>query len=99
MQTKEMRPRFFRSVEPLAGYKLRVSTLPGEEILFDFVPRMGTTRFADLKNPQLFGSAATDGECIYFQIPGFMPVRISAGEFFTLLAKTPVTASPVERWA
>ena len=99
MQIKETRPRFFRSVEPLAGYKLRVSTLPGEEILFDFALRMGTTRFADLKDPRLFGSAATDGQCIYFQIPGFMPVRISAGEFFALLAKDPVTVSPVERWA
>lgn len=80
---------FFQSVAPLENYKLRINTIPGEEIIFDFAPRLNTTHFADLKNPQFFASAMTDGQSIIFQLPGIMPVYVSAGEFLELLAIRP----------
>lgn len=83
---------FFQSVAPFGNYKLRVNTIPGEEIVFDFAPRLNTTRFACLKDPQLFASAATDGKRIIFQSPGVMPVFLSAGEFLELLAIRPRNA-------
>lgn len=87
MNNQQRGSGFFKSVQPAEGYKLYITTLPGEEILFDFNSRISTTRFADLKNKDLFYSASTDGANIIFQIPGLMPLRISAGEFFELLAK------------
>lgn len=85
---------FFRSVEPLPDYKLLVETLPGERIVFDFAPRLRTTRYGDLRNADLFNSVTTDGVNLIFQTPGIMPVRVSAGEFFQLLARNPNKNQP-----
>lgn len=100
LNIKQCSSDFFQSVQPMQNYKLRITTLPGEEILFDFTSRLSTTRFADLKNKELFESVSTDGANIIFAIPGWMPLQISVGEFFELLAKrTFCISSNAERGA
>ena len=75
----------FRRVRPCQNHSVQVETEKGAMILFDFTPRLRTTRFADLKNPELFNSVTTDGSNLIFQIPNQIPVRISAAEFLGMV--------------
>lgn len=77
---------FFKCVQPLPGHKLRVETGAGNLIVFDFTPRLDATRYADLRDEELFRSVTTNGEDLVFCLPGRMSVRVSSIELLQMLA-------------
>ena len=76
---------YFKSVQALPAYRLRVRMGTGTDIEFDFRPRLGAARFGRLADEAFFQSVRTDGSYLIFEKAGKMPVRITASEFMDLV--------------
>lgn len=80
-----MTDEFFRSVTALPDYMLEVLMGTGALIRFDFRTHLHTVRFNPLRDPTLFLSAHTDGNCLLFDAGASSAVKISASEFMDLV--------------
>lgn len=76
---------YFRSVQALPGYHLKVTMETGSIIHFDFRSRLSTARFGRLSDEELFQSVRTDGNYLIFHKAGIMPVKVTASEFMDLV--------------
>ncbi|NLD60302.1 MAG: DUF2442 domain-containing protein [Clostridiales bacterium] len=55
------------SVEPMAGYRLKIALDNGNVLILDLSRKLNTTRFRQLKQQAgLFGRALADGERVYW---------------------------------
>ncbi len=55
---------FIKSIAPLSGWRLFVEMEGGSVVLVDMSPKLGTARYADLRNAELFRTVATDGDFV-----------------------------------
>jgi hypothetical protein len=76
---------YFKRVQVLPDYRLEVIMETDTVIRFDFRSRLKTARFGRLSDKNLFSSVRTDGGSLIFEIPGTIPVQISAQEFMDLV--------------
>ncbi len=76
---------YFKSVRPLADYRIQVFMGTGTTIHFDFYPKLNTARFGILKDKDMFNNVKTDGKRLIFEKPGKIHIRITASEFMDLV--------------
>lgn len=82
---KQLDEGYFKSVDALQDYQLRVGMGTGTTIHFDFRTRLNTARFGTLRDKELFQSVHTDGNHLIFDKTGKMTVKITAAEFMDLV--------------
>ena len=61
-----MNRRYIAAVAPLADHVLQVDFVSGSRLLLDMKPYLDKTRFRPLSDPQVWGSAVTNGIFIRF---------------------------------
>jgi two-component system chemotaxis response regulator CheY len=85
---------FFKSVEALPDYKLKIEMQTNTRVEFDFSSRLCTVRFSALEDAELFGTAHTDGDFILFGNDKTANVKISPSEFMDLVLVDRTGACP-----
>ena len=58
--------RYLTAVTPLSDYVLQVDFVSGSRLLLDMKPYLDKTRFCALSDPQVWGSAVTNGIFVRF---------------------------------
>lgn len=76
---------YFKSVQALPEFHLKVTMETGTIIFFDFRSRLNTVRFGRLRDEALFRSVSTDGGYLIFNKTGKTPLKITAEEFMDLI--------------
>lgn len=76
---------YIKSVRALPDYQLEVTMETGSTIHFDFRSRLNTARFGRLRDEELFRNVWTDGNYLFFEKKGKMPVKITVSEFMDLV--------------
>lgn len=76
---------YFKSVQALPEYQLKVIMETGNTIHFDFRSRLNTARFGRLSDEEFFRNVRTDGSYLIFEKAGKVPVKITASEFMDLV--------------
>ena len=61
-----MNRKYISAVKPLDNYILQVDFVSGSRLLLDMKPYLDKTRFCALSDPQVWGSAVTNGIFIRF---------------------------------
>lgn len=80
-----MSDEYFQRVHALPDYILEVLMGTGALVRFDFRAHLHTVRFSPLRDPALFQSVNTDGNCLFFDAGGYSSVKITASEFMDLV--------------
>ncbi len=71
----------YKSVTPMEGYRLHIEMSTGNSIILDLSPKLETVRFCPLKDPEIFGSVAIDGDFLVFG----RKVKIGATEVMNMI--------------
>ena len=61
-----MERRYISAVKPLSGYILQVDFMSGSRLLLDMKPYLDKIRFRPLTEPDVWGSAMTNGIFVRF---------------------------------
>jgi len=72
---------FFKAVTPMEGCRLHIEMATGNTVLLDLSPKLETTRFCPLKDPELFQSVSIDGDFLVFG----SKVKIGATEVMNMV--------------
>lgn len=72
---------FFKSVTPMEGYRLKIEMSTGNSVTLNLSPKLETMRFCTLKDPEVFGSVAIDGDFLVFG----QKVKIGATEVMDMV--------------
>ena len=72
---------FFKTVTPLENTCLKIEMISGNTVVLDLSTKIESNRFCPLKEPDVFNSAAIDGDFIVFG----SKVKIRATEIMNMV--------------